>query len=93
VLITIRILLKYIQGLSELADQNNMVKSSSFGNNRKNILKNPSSLDFKIRTLLIDQSRVHRYKITLKNYISNYRKKFDCCKDIIIEYYVIINYF
>jgi hypothetical protein len=41
---------------SELADQNNTVKSS--GNNRKNILKNPSSLDFKIRTLLIDQSRV-----------------------------------
>jgi hypothetical protein len=39
--------------LSELADQNTMVKSSS-GNNRKNIFKNPSSLDFKIRTLLID---------------------------------------
>jgi hypothetical protein len=34
------------------------VKSSSSGNNRKNILKNPSSLDFKIRTFLIDQSRV-----------------------------------
>jgi hypothetical protein len=32
----------------------------------------------------------YRYKITLKNYISNYRNKFDCCKDIIIEYYVII---
>jgi hypothetical protein len=47
----------YIQGLSELADQNNTVKSSS-GNNRKNIEKNPSSVDFKIRTLLIDQSRV-----------------------------------
>jgi hypothetical protein len=46
-----------IQGLSELADQNNTVKSSS-GNNRKNIFKNPSSLDFKIRTLLIDQSCV-----------------------------------
>jgi hypothetical protein len=47
-----------IQGLSELADQNNTVKSSSSGNNRKNILKNPSSLDFKIRMFLIDQSRV-----------------------------------
>jgi hypothetical protein len=47
-----------MQGLSELADQNNTVKSSSSGNNRKNILKNPSSWDFKIRTLLIDQSRV-----------------------------------
>jgi hypothetical protein len=47
-----------VQGLSELADENNTVKSSSSGNNRKNILKNPSSLDFKIRTLLIDQSRV-----------------------------------
>jgi hypothetical protein len=34
-----------------------------------------------------------RYKITLKNYISNYRNKFDCCKDIIIEYYVIIKNF
>jgi hypothetical protein len=33
---------------------------------------------------------VCRYKITLKNYISNYRNKFDCCKDIIIEYYVMI---
>jgi hypothetical protein len=40
------------------ADQNNTVKSLSSGNNRKNILKNPSSLDFKIRTFLIDQSRV-----------------------------------
>jgi hypothetical protein len=50
--------LNKIQGLSELADQNNTVKSSSSENNRKNILKNPSSLDFKIRTLLIDQSRV-----------------------------------
>jgi hypothetical protein len=47
-----------IQGLSELADQNNMVNSSSSGNNRKNIFLNPSSLDFKIRTLLIDQSSV-----------------------------------
>jgi hypothetical protein len=47
-----------IQGLSELADQNNTVKSSSSGNNRKNILKNPSTLDFKIRMFLIDQSRV-----------------------------------
>jgi hypothetical protein len=47
-----------IQGLSELADQNDTVKSSSSGNNRKNIFKNPISLDFKIRTLLIDQSRV-----------------------------------
>jgi hypothetical protein len=47
-----------IQGLSELADQNNTVKSSSSGNNRNNILKNPSLLDFKIRTFLIDQSRV-----------------------------------
>jgi hypothetical protein len=28
---------EYIQGLSELADQNNTVKSSSSGNNRKNI--------------------------------------------------------
>jgi hypothetical protein len=46
-----------IQGLPELADQNNTVKSLSSGN-RKNILKNPSSLDFKIRTFLIDQSRV-----------------------------------
>jgi translation elongation factor EF-1alpha len=46
------------QSLSELADQNNTVKSSSSGNNRKNILKNPSSLDFKIRTFLIDQSHV-----------------------------------
>jgi hypothetical protein len=27
-------------------------------------------------------------KITLKNYIGNYRNKFDCYKDIIIEYYV-----
>jgi hypothetical protein len=34
------------------------VKSLSSGNNRKNIEKNPSSLYFKIRTLLIDQSRV-----------------------------------
>jgi hypothetical protein len=48
-----------IQGLSKLADQNNIVKSSSSGNNRKNILKNRFSLDFKIRTLLIDQSRVN----------------------------------
>jgi hypothetical protein len=47
-----------IQGLSELADQNNTVKTSSSGNNSKNILKNSSSLDFKIRTFLIDQSRV-----------------------------------
>jgi hypothetical protein len=47
-----------IQGLPELADQNNTVKSLSSGNNRKNILKNPSSLDFKIRTFLIDQSGV-----------------------------------
>jgi hypothetical protein len=47
-----------IQGLSELADQNNTVKSSNSGNNRKNIFLNPSSLDFKIRTFLIDQSRV-----------------------------------
>jgi hypothetical protein len=47
-----------IQGLPELADQNNTVKSLSSGNNRKNILKNPFSLDFKIRTFLIDQSRV-----------------------------------
>jgi hypothetical protein len=47
-----------IQGLPELADQNNTVKSLSSGNNRKNILKNVSSLDFKIRTFLIDQSRV-----------------------------------
>jgi hypothetical protein len=47
-----------IQGLPELADQNNTAKSLSSGNNRKNILKNPSSLDFKIRTFLIDQSRV-----------------------------------
>jgi hypothetical protein len=47
-----------IQGLPELADQNNTVKSLSSGNNRKNTLKNPSSLDFKIRTLLIDQSLV-----------------------------------
>jgi hypothetical protein len=44
-------------------------------------------MDFKIRTLLIDQSRVD---IDI-DYISNYRNKFDCCKDIIIEYYVIIN--
>jgi hypothetical protein len=29
----------YIQGLSELVDQNNTVKSSSSGNNRKNIEK------------------------------------------------------
>jgi hypothetical protein len=28
---------KYIQGLPELADQNNTVKSLSSGNNRKNI--------------------------------------------------------
>jgi hypothetical protein len=49
---------EYIQGLPELADQNNTVKSLSSGNNRKHILKNPSSLDFKIRTFLIDQSRV-----------------------------------
>jgi hypothetical protein len=48
----------FIQGLLELADQNNAVKSLSSGNNRKNILKNPSSLNFKIRTFLIDQSRV-----------------------------------
>jgi hypothetical protein len=39
-------------------DQNNTVKSSSSGNNMKNIFKNPSSLDFKIRTFLINQSRV-----------------------------------
>jgi hypothetical protein len=44
-----------IQGLSELADQ---MKSSSSGNNRKNIFFNPSSLNFKIRTFLIDQSCV-----------------------------------
>jgi hypothetical protein len=50
--------LLHIQGLSELANQNNMVKSSSSGNNRKNIFKNPSSLYFKIRTFLIDQSLV-----------------------------------
>jgi hypothetical protein len=49
---------RIIQGLSELADQNNTVKSSSSGNNWKNIFKNPSSLDFKIRAFLIDQSRV-----------------------------------
>jgi hypothetical protein len=49
----------HVQGLSELADRNNTVISSSSGNNRKNILKNPSSLNFKIRTLLIDQSRVY----------------------------------
>jgi hypothetical protein len=36
----------FIQGLSELADQNNTVESSSSGNNRKNVLKNPSSLDY-----------------------------------------------
>jgi hypothetical protein len=47
-----------IQGLSELADQNNTLKSSSSGNNKKNILKNPSLLNFKIRTFLIDQSCV-----------------------------------
>jgi hypothetical protein len=47
-----------MQGLSELADQNNTVKSSSSGNNKKNIFKNPSPWDLKIRTLLIDQSRV-----------------------------------
>jgi hypothetical protein len=47
-----------IQGQSKLADQNNTLKSSSSGSNRKNILKNPSSLDFKIRTFLFDQSRV-----------------------------------
>jgi hypothetical protein len=46
-----------IQDLSELADQNNTVTSSSSGNNRKNIFLNPSSLDFKIRTFLIHQSR------------------------------------
>jgi hypothetical protein len=33
----------FIQSLSELADQNNAVKSLSSGNNRKNIFKNPSS--------------------------------------------------
>jgi hypothetical protein len=88
------VLCRYIiQGLPELADQNNTVKSLSSGNNRKNILKNPSSLDFKIRTFLIDQSCVDIKLSTLKNYIGNYRNKFDCCKDIIIEYYVIINYF
>jgi hypothetical protein len=55
-----KISLKYahILTLPELADQNNTVKSLSSGNNRKNILKNPSSLDFKIRTFLIDQSGV-----------------------------------
>jgi hypothetical protein len=47
-----------IQGLPELADQNNTVTSLSSENNRKNIFKNPSSLDFKTRTFLIDQSRV-----------------------------------
>jgi hypothetical protein len=31
-----------IQGLSELADQNNTVNSSSSGNNRKNVQKNLS---------------------------------------------------
>jgi hypothetical protein len=46
-----------IQDLSELADQNNTVTSSSSGNNRENIFLNPSSLDFKIRTFLIHQSR------------------------------------
>jgi hypothetical protein len=55
-----------IQDLSELADQNNTVKSSSSGNNRKNIFLNPSSLDFKIRTFLIDQSLVD---IKLPNYL------------------------
>jgi hypothetical protein len=58
VLKQLKIILLCIQGLSELADKNDTVKSSSSGNNRKNILKNPSSLDFKIRRLLIDQSRV-----------------------------------
>jgi hypothetical protein len=33
-----------IQGLSELADQNNTVNSSSSGNNRKNVQKNLSSI-------------------------------------------------
>jgi hypothetical protein len=32
----------YIQGLPELADQNNTVNSSSSGNNRKNVQKNLS---------------------------------------------------
>jgi hypothetical protein len=32
----------YIQGLSELADQNNTVNSSSSGKNRKNVQKNLS---------------------------------------------------
>jgi hypothetical protein len=45
-----------IQNLSELADQNNTVTSSSSGNNSNNN-NNPSSLDFKIRTFLIHQSR------------------------------------
>jgi hypothetical protein len=31
-----------IQGLPELADQNNTVNSPSFGNNRKNVQKNLS---------------------------------------------------
>jgi hypothetical protein len=53
-------LLLHIQALSELADQNNTVKSSSSGNNRRNIKKNQSSLNFKIRTFLIDQSCVDK---------------------------------
>jgi hypothetical protein len=65
-------------------DQNNTVKSSSSGNNRKNILKNPSSLDFKIRTLLIDQSRVKKaFVITLsKNEMTNMLQAyFECGKN------------
>jgi hypothetical protein len=37
ILPTFKLYLLIIQGLSELADQNNTVKSSSSGNNRKNI--------------------------------------------------------
>jgi hypothetical protein len=79
-----------IQGLSELADQNNTVKSSSSGNNRKNIFKNRFSLDFKIRTLLIDQSRVD---IKLPSKIILVTIETNLIVGIITEYYVMINYF
>jgi hypothetical protein len=37
---------EYIQGLPELADQNNTVKSLSSGNNRKNIFKKSILIGF-----------------------------------------------
>jgi hypothetical protein len=45
-----------IQGLPELADQNNTVNSPSSGNNRKNVQKNLSSIVIRKEAVYIDQS-------------------------------------